>query len=96
MPNGRGSGSGRGRGRGGGGYSGYGSPYPPYGYGMPYPSYGYGPPPPSYGYGMPPWGTPPPMPKEAEIDMLKGQAEDLENALAEIRNRLKELEEEQE
>jgi len=92
MPNGKGSGWSRGRPSGGGGYPGYGNPYPSYGYGMPYPPYGYGPPPPMYGYGMPAWGAPPPIPKEQEIEMLREQAQYLEDALGEINERLKELE----
>jgi hypothetical protein len=44
---------------------------------------------------MPPWAAPPPPPREAEIEMLRQQADYLENALADVRERLKELEEEQ-
>jgi len=95
MPNGRGSGWNQGPSPGGAGNYGYGNPNPPFGYGMPNAPYGYGqppPPPPAYGYVMPPWGMPPAMSKEVEIDMLKGQAEYMQNALAEINERLKELE----
>jgi len=94
-------GSGGGRRGGGRGRSGY--PYPPYGagygpYSPPYAPYspGYG----AYGPAYPPPGAPyggyapypPPPPPEQELEMLRDQAQYLEDTLAEIRKRIEELE----
>lgn len=74
------------------GYGGYGGWGPPWTGGHPY----WGPPPP--GYGFPPAGAPyqfaPPYSREREIDFLKEKAAYLEEALAEVKKRLRELGEE--
>lgn len=44
------------------------------------------------GMGLPAGGVPPQMPQQQEIDMLRGQAEYLEDSLENIRKRMQELE----
>ena len=55
----------------------YGAPYPPPA--APFPGFGYG-------------AYPPPPPPEQEVEMLREQAEYIEQALADIRKRMEELE----
>jgi len=86
---------GYGRGGSAGGRRRYRPPYGPYGPGFgPWPGYGpyaapYPPPmAPFGGYG----GYPPPTPPEQELEMLRDQAEYLQEVLEDIRKRIEELE----